>query len=521
MTLMDTTAQYFRPRLVLWIRGRFLFGSNFHGFAMHKSTDPIQLSLRFLWHHFSSRRSRLVSFHDWLKVTTTKMTISTEAAFAIFVSVQQLVPVPGETLLVNLEGANLEAKADLLGLLLVLAFTGCSENENGRRDVVSFMKSRLDELLTLVLLCHYHLADEHIQTARFEGLPMIEKIPRGALVNLDPLIEGTMRTEKTMSTADVLPQPFSELVDSVLRADQNDEVDRKSPEHNSYNYADLMRVIRKCLQMDMFALDEMPRNKMTSECHYSQTSRTVTSTQLSEHRKLTVRQWTHLELLTKSAYRGANLRIYQNSFMAGSSVFCLRALRTAMVGFSTDCGPIVLGPIADLLLLRNLRNVVISAVCSRIQLENCRDVTVFVNTKTSPIVSRNCEGIKLAPYNVFYDALQYELNYTGMDLLNQDDNQWNKPVCIEAADSRGGETTQRSSVHLLPADQFYIQPTPFAQDTNSEFYKIFYQSISTIYMSNFEKRRSIASSWVQRNPEHKLIGISDVDRDYLQRRITN
>ncbi|KAI6179765.1 TBCC domain-containing protein 1 [Aphelenchoides besseyi] len=511
MTLMDTSAQYFRPRLVLWIRGRFLFGSNFQGFALHKSTDPIQLSLRFLWHQFSSQRSRLVSFHDWVKIATTKMSISTEAAFAIFISVQQLIPVPGEKLLVNLEEANLKAKADLLGLLLVLAFTGCPENENGRRDVVSFMKSRLDELLALVLLCHYHLADEHIQTVRFEGVPMIKKIPRGALVNLDPFIEGTMRTERTMSTADVLPQPFSDLVDSVLCADQNDE----------YNYAEVVRVIRKCLQMDMFALDEMPRKKMSSDCHYNQTSRTVTSTQLSEHRKLTVRQWTHLELLTKSAYRGANLRIYQDSFMAGSSVFCLRALRTVMVGFSTDCGPIILGPIADLLLLRNLRNVVISAVCSRIQLENCRNVTVFVNTKTSPIVSCNCEEIKLAPYNVFYDALQYELKYVEMKLLNQDDNQWNRPVFIEAADSRDGETQQRSRVHLLPADHFYIQPTPFAQDTNSEFYKIFYQSISTVYMSNFEKRRSIASSWVQRNPEHKLIGISDLDRDYLQRRVTS
>lgn len=53
----------------------------------------------------------------------------------------------------------------------------------------------------------------------------------------------------------------------------------------------------------------------------------MTSTQLAEHRKLTLRQWLHMELLIKSEYQGANLRIQQDSFMAGSYVFCLRALR--------------------------------------------------------------------------------------------------------------------------------------------------------------------------------------------------
>jgi hypothetical protein len=53
----------------------------------------------------------------------------------------------------------------------------------------------------------------------------------------------------------------------------------------------------------------------------------MTSTQLAKDRKLTVRQWTHMELLVKPEYRGANLRVQQDSFMAGSTIFCLRTLR--------------------------------------------------------------------------------------------------------------------------------------------------------------------------------------------------
>jgi hypothetical protein len=153
----------------------------------------------------------------------------------------------------------------------------------------------------------------------------------------------------------------------------------------------------------------------------------MTSTQLAEHRKLTLRQWLHMELLVKSEYQGANLRIQQDSFMAGSYVFYLRALRFGLkyithfylIGFRTasiiscvECGPIVLGPVSGLMVLRNLNNVTISAICSRVQIENCRNLKLFLNCQCAPMIASNCENIQLGPYNVYYDvSLNLEINY--------------------------------------------------------------------------------------------------------------
>lgn len=78
--------------------------------------------------------------------------------------------------------------------------------------------------------------------------------------------------------------------------------------------------------------------------------------------------------------------------------------RTASVVSSVDCGPIVLGPVIDLLLLRDLRNVTVSAVCSRVHIENCQHIQLFVNCETAPVVGENCREVYFGPYNVFYDV---------------------------------------------------------------------------------------------------------------------
>ncbi|KAI6174783.1 TBCC domain-containing protein 1 [Aphelenchoides bicaudatus] len=425
------------------------------------------------------------------------MSMSTEAAFAVFVCTQQVVPIPGEPLLKNMESVNVDSKADLLGLVLVLALTGCTESETTKnRDAASFLKLHLKELLVLTALCHYKLAEQHVQSARFSELPNLPKIPRAALANLDPLLEGIMRKDKTISTSVMVPCSFSEV-----------------------NFDELAKTIRKALQADMFTLDECIRKRDTSRHANNsdqQNTRTMTSTQLAEHRKLTVRHWSHMEILAKPEYRGANLRVQQESFMTGSFVFYLKSLKTASVVSCVDCGPFVFGPVSELLLLRDLRNVTISAVCTRVQLENCHNVRLFINCECAPVVGSNCRNVVFAPYNVYYDGLFCELKYAQMELRNQNANQWDQAFCVNTTN-----TQSPSSVCFGPMDEedFYIQPTPFSQNLSSNFYKFFLQTIPTAYLNNFLKKRAVAQKWVLRNPEHKLVGLSDIDQTYLLRRI--
>jgi hypothetical protein len=108
---------------------------------------------------------------------------------------------------------------------LVLALSGCTETETTKnRDSVGFLKMHLNELLTLAALCHYKLAEQHVQSARFEQLPHLPKIPIAALANLDPLFEGIMRQEKTITTSSIVPRSFSDLIVNVLRVDEENQV---------------------------------------------------------------------------------------------------------------------------------------------------------------------------------------------------------------------------------------------------------------------------------------------------------
>lgn len=125
----------------------------------------------------------------------------------------------------KLELQDMDSSADLLGLVLILTLTGCQEADtNKNRDTVGFIKSNLNELLVLILLCHYKLADQHIYSAHFNELPRLPKVPRLALANFDPIFEGILREERTISTATLVPRSFSELVGSMLRVDEDDQV---------------------------------------------------------------------------------------------------------------------------------------------------------------------------------------------------------------------------------------------------------------------------------------------------------
>jgi hypothetical protein len=121
-----------------------------------------------------------------------------------------------------------------------------------------------------------------------------------------------------------------------------------------------------------------------------------------------------MEILTNPVYHGAHLRITDGVRGISSTVFNLRFLRTAMIAECDGIGPIVLGPVRGLVYIRNVKNTRISVVCSRIVIENCENITVYLNVSTTPILSYNCKEVMFAPYNVFYDVSLYlvEMNLT-------------------------------------------------------------------------------------------------------------
>lgn len=111
-----------------------------------------------------------------------------------------------------------------------------------------------------------------------------------------------------------------------------------------------------------------------------------------------------MEILTNAVYRGAHLRIGEGVRGLSSLVFHLPHCRSVEIADCDAVGPIVLGPISGLLRIYNVRNTIVSAICPRVIVEDCEDVTLYINTSTAPVIAGICKGIALAPYNVFCDV---------------------------------------------------------------------------------------------------------------------
>lgn len=136
--------------------------------------------------------------------------------------------------------------------------------------------------------------------------------------------------------------------------------------------------------------------------------RSVTSTSLAEYRKISIRRWSHIEILTSPLYAGSNLRItdLQEGEPNKSPIFCLQFLKSASVcganGSGTGC--ICLGPVETLALLRQLKGVAVSVISHTLVVDSCEDVILFTQTVCPIIFTGRCRNCRLAPYNVFYNV---------------------------------------------------------------------------------------------------------------------
>jgi len=161
-----------------------------------------------------------------------------------------------------------------------------------------------------------------------------------------------------------------------------------------------------------------------------------------------------------------------------SIVLAQRMMRSVVVDNCDGTGPILLGPVRGTVLLRRLNNVTVSVLCHRLLIENCSDLMVFTQTTSNPFIMGDCSRITLAPYNLFYDDLQNELQHASMQLLPSEKNMWNRPMrvvkmFVDTTDTLNTTgTNKRRSIafinkpldeycwKLLPPEKFFLHPLP-------------------------------------------------------------
>lgn len=107
-------------------------------------------------------------------------------------------------------------------------------------------------------------------------------------------------------------------------------------------------------------------------------------------------------MLNKEVLSGCHLRI-MNGDERSSWLFAPQCAESAVIADCHGCGAIVLGPVRNTLFLRGLSECTVSAICSRLVIERCENITVHVCVPLSPLLI-DSRGVRLAPYNVPYDV---------------------------------------------------------------------------------------------------------------------
>uniref|UniRef100_A0A915CUE9 Tubulin binding cofactor C-like domain-containing protein n=1 Tax=Ditylenchus dipsaci TaxID=166011 RepID=A0A915CUE9_9BILA len=521
-----------KKRLVIWPKGSLLFNTNYSAVSLNldeenegnEDWDSITLAFRLLYYHFYNKRSRKISAEEWSRVAVSKMRFSPEFARIIFLTAQAILPLEGAnkwTGAVDYDRDTMQnVKADLLPILAIISVIGCRTRSNGS-SIVRYLRKHMERICLLLLLCHYDLSVQYISSQKYTPLLLNHlPIPAKALSQLDVLFEGTFLPSipsSFTSTANIIPYTCSSLLYSI-------------PE---LNFTKLVEIMCNSLQADMFLLDVEEKILQPIK-----SVRSITSTQFAEHRKISVRDWQHMELLTNMQYAGSNLRL-MHAHHTISPVFHLRWLRSVAIVDCNDVGVVVLGPVQQMVVLKRVKKATVSVICPMIWVEQCEDVLLFVNCECAVmIMGEGCTGIQLAPYNVFYDGLVYELDKAKMQLKQWCENSFDKPLIINSVHSSKDRLSETTSLReksaacwfILPTKHFYVQSTPFCETHHSSFYKTFLSSIPPKYQKEwFEVSRPLAvqSTLKQNSLSYEFnkqflrdhMPFSNTDLSYLLRRV--
>uniref|UniRef100_A0A914CGG4 C-CAP/cofactor C-like domain-containing protein n=1 Tax=Acrobeloides nanus TaxID=290746 RepID=A0A914CGG4_9BILA len=320
----------------------------------------------------------------------------------------------------------------ILGLQTLVSILIRLANENDK-DFLNYVLSNIGDLCCLLLICDETMLRKYIQTPEFhEFPPHIDcKIPIKILKNFDLLFEGSIIQQSRLtkiSCAHIQAMKCSEIFAELW------------PNLSYFNLNDLTSFFKRKLQNDIFVLNKTPL--------VIDTPRRITSTQLAKHRKLSIYSWHRMELLTNPSYRGANLRVFGGT-PKSSWLFHPQFLSTALISDCNGCCPIVLGPVQDLVVIQRVKNCHISVICRRIIVTASENVVIFVNTPTPPIVIGNCEKIQFAPYNVYYDVLEFELHKSGLHLLTNETNFYKAPTHVSCTRKKSTKKFSSKNYFLI------------------------------------------------------------------------
>uniref|UniRef100_A0A0N5B9I5 C-CAP/cofactor C-like domain-containing protein n=1 Tax=Strongyloides papillosus TaxID=174720 RepID=A0A0N5B9I5_STREA len=492
----------------IWPRGDFSVNVDHSYISFGPShVDTFKLALQFISYHGYYNRTPYITFGDWHHIAIQKMLLTDDIAVEFFISAKHLEEMDSDNEksiinkddlmeevvinsdlsipLKNHDDKNIKiGRTKILFLALVIVMSGYKnffsnecQNIQSFRIIHEYIKRNLKQFCSILLLCNPILMKRLIKESHkpVECIDGSTKIHIEHLHNFDIVFEGTIvDLLENVDERSILPQKCWNILSRKIVTTFGG---------NEIRFDEIVYVVDMILQQDMFAIHDLPADNINDHPkqfnHFEQCHKKFTPSLGKKYRKLVIVNWNHIEVFSSPLYSGINLKL-TNGNNRSSYIFYPQYACSVIISDTYDCLPIIIGPVKDIIFINNVHNTSISVITYRIIIKNCSNLTIFLSSYTSPIISSDSKGIKLAPYNVFYSNLEKQLNASKMSLLPYDKNQWSKPIILDElfpqsmCNSKNNGTDKKVEVYnILSPDSFYIQPTLFDTDFNSDFFKYF------------------------------------------------
>uniref|UniRef100_A0A915B873 C-CAP/cofactor C-like domain-containing protein n=3 Tax=Parascaris TaxID=6254 RepID=A0A915B873_PARUN len=529
-----------RMYICVWPRGLLTFNIDLSSLSTRKNAaNPVVIACHMVQYHMFQSRNPRISAEQWCDMLTKKARVTPGVAKALF-EVGRLVEVSlgAKDIPLNLQEGDGTVSLVTVALVCALWRSRIAQSSKGpftaeetwpsfvrakgqrvatttAATVLTYIRRNLSELCAMILLCDEQMAERFIHSPNGACfIPSDAPVHLQALQGLDMLFEGY-----TLDRSDAGPYPPNVIQPLPLST----IVERHWTDNGKITFDDLRGHLAVCLQTDPFGIHDRPvvsigstrggfptfsevntpRSKNTPNRSVDTASETISAgkvaprratrkkhlsnTCFSRDRKFVVSRWTHIEVLNKEVLSGCHLRI-MNGDKRSSWLFAPQCAESAVVADCHGCGPIIFGPVRNTLFLQGLSECTVSAVCSRLVIERCDNITVYVCVPLSPLII-DSHRVRLAPYNAPYDFLQFALEEAKMKLC-QSNGKWDQPLLVRNFFMKGEEDDSGECggiFSIMDASEFQTLALPLSQ-RNEDIQKMFLSSLPTAFSKALEER---------------------------------
>ncbi|MFH4976453.1 hypothetical protein AB6A40_003162 [Gnathostoma spinigerum] len=507
------------PYIIVWPSGCLTYNVDLSSTVVKtasESSPGIVLACRLVRYHGARYGNNRVTKQQWKNVALNRMRLTQSASDTIFDVARLTDALATSKAPISLTAPNSTTSLASLALTTALCrsalgtsssteikeipkindssdYMKCDEYCLAAENVYRNILENIDQFCTMLILCDERMLRKYVKSeSDASRIPMNAELSTDCLTFLDRLFLCSTLSDCSVPLAvdeKLIPRPLSEVICKYWA------------KNGKITLGKLVQYIRECFHSDPFRIHDRlvshigDNNSFSiypgivsptssnaapvSEARQKKLRRRSSNTfddhkpkrmsvsSSAENRVLYLNGWSHIEVLTNAMFAGCHMRITNGSYRS-SALFSPQWLYSAVIANCHGCGNIILGAVRSTVYILGSSDCCVSVFCSRLVVEHCENVTIYVGTPLPPVILSSSR-IQLAPYNCPCDALEFSLADAGLKLSSA--NKWDSVIMLDHFYAKGesNETTNVSDVITYVTPRcFFLQPTPLPK-TNESF----------------------------------------------------